>query len=157
LQHSILPDDRARSVIEVVQRELLTPFGLRTLAPGDPQYRGRPESDIARRASAHQGSVWPWLLGAFVSAYIKVNHGSEVAREQALEWLSPLWDYLSGEIDGQQLPETFDGDFPHTPRGRVAHRWTVAEVRRAMTEAALRPENAGRMVLLPRTMAATNG
>ena len=84
LPHSMLPRDRARSVVEKVEEHLLTPFGLRSLAPSDPQYRGRYTGVPTERDGAyHQGTVWAWLLGPFITAYIKVNGGSEDARRQA--------------------------------------------------------------------------
>lgn len=137
LQYAILPDDRARHVVEVVERELLTPFGLRTLAPGDPRYQGRVEADVSHRASAHQGPVWPWLLAPFVTAYVKLDQHSDVACDRASRWLSPLWKYVSESEGGRQLSEVFDGDAPHAPRGGSARVWTVAELRRVLAEVAL--------------------
>src|SRR5208282_5921427 len=88
LPHGMLPPERARSVVEQVQKHLLTPYGLRTLAPTDPNYRGRYRGGPAERDGAyHQGTVWPWLLGPFITAYIRVNGGSEAARSQARAWL----------------------------------------------------------------------
>lgn len=136
LHHAIVPDERALCVIQVVQRELLTAFGLRTLAPGDPKYQGQLEIGIIHRSSAHQGSVWPWLISPFVTAYLKVNHHSEVARRQVSKWLSPLWEYVSDDQGGWQMPAVFDGDPPHTPRGGLVHTWIVAEVRRILTDVA---------------------
>ena len=72
LHHSMLSADRARAVVETLERELLTPVGLRTLSPADPRYRGTYQGDQRNRDSAyHQGTVWPWLLGPFISAYVK--------------------------------------------------------------------------------------
>jgi len=83
LFHKMLPHDKAKAVVDAVERHLLTPYGLRTLAPGDPRYRGRYEGDPASRDSAyHQGTVWPWLLGPFVEAWVRVRGGGpEVKRE----------------------------------------------------------------------------
>src|SRR5262249_55392760 len=83
--NSMLTPERAKLVVAVVQDHLLTPYGLRSLAPSDPQYRGRYTGNGASRDAAyHQGTVWPWLMGPFVTAYIKVNGkvngGSEAAR-----------------------------------------------------------------------------
>ena len=84
LTHSMLSPERARTVVEKVKENLLTPYGLRSLAPSDPQYRGRYAGGPAERDGAyHQGTVWPWLMGPFITAYVKVNEGSEVARRQA--------------------------------------------------------------------------
>jgi len=130
LFHRMLPRERAASVVETVERHLLTPYGLRTLAPGDPHYRGRYEGGVLSRDGAyHQGTVWPWLIGPFLEAYLVVNQGSAEARRQAAAWLSPLLEYLDGAGMGQ-LPELFDGDAPHRPGGAIAQAWSVAEVLR---------------------------
>ena len=134
LPHTMLSDDRARAVVEVVQRHLLTPFGLRSLAPSDPQYRGRFEGDQLSRDSAyHQGTVWPWLLGPFISAYIKVNHRSGSARQQAEQWLQPLKQHLCDAGLGH-ISEVCDGDEPHRPGGCIAQAWSCAEVLRTYVE-----------------------
>lgn len=153
LQHAIVPDERARHVIEIVERELLTPFGLRTLAPGDPQYQGRGETGIDQRSSAHQGSVRPWLMGPFVTAYLKLNHYSDAACHQGSRWLSPLWEYVSDGARGRPMPEIFDGDAPHMPQGGRANTWTVAEIRRTLTEVGF-PRPVGTTAAGPRTLAA---
>src|SRR5262249_6373966 len=91
LTHSMLSPERAKSVVQKVQEHLLTPYGLRSLAATDPQYRGRYAGGLTERDGAyHQGTIWPWLLGPFITAYIKVNGGDDVARRQASEWLAPL-------------------------------------------------------------------
>jgi glycogen debranching enzyme len=134
LPHTMLPPDRARSVVDVVERELLTPVGLRSLAPSDPNYRGRYEGDGRARDSVyHQGTVWPWLLGPFVSAYVRVNAGSPEARARARQILEPLCDHLT-EAGLMQISEIFDGDAPHAPRGCFAQAWSVAEILRAWCE-----------------------
>ena len=128
--HYPILDDRAKAlrVLEVVERELLTPFGLRTLAPSDPQYRGRYEGDMRSRDGAyHQGTVWPWLMGMFVTAALRYGHASLV---QARAWLEPLRRFSENEGVGQ-IPEIFDGDPPHEPRGCIAQAWSVAELLRA--------------------------
>ena len=78
------------AVVEKVRENLLTPYGLRTLAPGDPQYRGRyTGGPVERDGAYHQGTVWPWLIGPFITAYVKVSGATEAARRQAGEWLRP--------------------------------------------------------------------
>ena len=80
---------------------LLTPYGLRSLAPSDPQYRGRyTGGPVERDGAYHQGTVWPWLIGPFITAYVKVNGASDAARRQAGEWLEPLQDHLSDAGSG---------------------------------------------------------
>jgi predicted glycogen debranching enzyme len=134
LFHNMLSPDLAAEVVETVQRHLLTPFGLRTLSPSDPQYRGRYEGDVRSRDSAyHQGTVWPWLMGPFLKAYVEVNGRSPDAREQARKWLLELSRYIANEGVGQ-LPEVFDGDAPHRAGGCIAQAWTVAELLRTSIE-----------------------
>ena len=134
LTHSILSPERARRVVEKVQEHLLTPYGLRSLAPTDPQYRGRYTGGPRERDGAyHQGTVWPWLMGPFVSAYIKVNGGSDAARRQAGDWLTPLRSHLADAGLGH-ISEIFDGDAPQRPVGCVAQAWSVAEVLRTYIE-----------------------
>jgi predicted glycogen debranching enzyme len=154
LPYTMLALDRARRVVEVVQRHLLTPYGLRSLAPGDPNYRGRYLGGPAERDSAyHQGTVWPWLMGPFLTAYMKIHDYSAAARKQAEEWLQLLEQFLQGPGVGQ-LPEIFDGDAPQNPCGCAAQAWSVAELLRAILEdvRGLRPgvpktERAGRVTL----------
>ena len=129
-----MSSDRAKSVVEKVQEHLLTPYGLRSLAPSDPQYRGRYTGDPTSRDGAyHQGTVWAWLLGPFITAYVKVNGGSDEVRSQAAEWLTPLKDHLADAGLGQ-ISEIFDGDAPHRPCGCIAQAWSVAEILRTYVE-----------------------
>jgi predicted glycogen debranching enzyme len=121
LPHTMLDDARAKQVVAVVERELLTPFGLRSLSPRDPQYRGRYEGGVVSRDSAyHQGTVWPWLLGPFITASMKVN-------KQAGDWLAAFRGLA-------QIPEVYDGDAPHRQGGCFAQAWSVAELLRAAVE-----------------------
>ena len=134
LFHGMLSRDRAARVVATVEEHLLTPYGLRSLAPSDPQYRGRYEGDPRRRDSAyHQGTVWPWLMGPFVTAYLKVNGGSSEARRQAAQWIEELGRYMNDEGVGQ-IPEVFDGDAPHRAGGCMAQAWSVAELLRTVVE-----------------------
>jgi predicted glycogen debranching enzyme len=124
--------DRARRALEVIERELLTPVGLRTLAAGDPHYKpqcaGNP---YERDSSYHQGTVWPWLLGPFVTAYVRI-HGDE-GREKASSWLTGFADHLRDAGLGS-VSEIFDADPPHEPRGCIAQAWSVSEILRALVE-----------------------
>jgi predicted glycogen debranching enzyme len=134
LMHPILAGEKAKRVVEVVERELLTPFGLRSLAPADPQYRSRYEGGPASRDGAyHQGTVWPWLIGPFLTAYIKVNKGTKKSKQRAARLLSGFRDHLKDAGLGQ-ISEIFDADTPHRPAGCVAQAWSVAEVLRAAVE-----------------------
>jgi predicted glycogen debranching enzyme len=134
LKHSMLSAERAKAVVHKVQEHLLTPYGLRSLAASDPQYRGRyTGGPVERDGAYHQGTVWPWLLGPFITAYVKVNGGSEAARRQATEWLAPLKAHLADGGLGH-ISEIFDGDAPQRPCGCIAQAWSVAEILRAMVE-----------------------
>jgi glycogen debranching enzyme len=128
LPYSMLDADQARQMVDVIERELLTPYGLRTLSAADPAYRGRYEGDRwSRDAAYHQGTVWAWLMGPFITAYLK-THG-EQGRAQARLWLDPFVAHLNQAGLGQ-ISEIFDGDFPHEPRGAIAQAWSVAELLR---------------------------
>jgi predicted glycogen debranching enzyme len=144
LPHSMLSPERANRVVEVVKEHLLTPYGLRSLAPSDSRYRGRYTGDGASRDGAyHQGTVWPWLMGPFITAYVKVNAGSESARRQAEVWLAPLKDHLTDAGLGH-ISEIFEGDAPHRPVGCIAQAWSVAELLRTTVEDidGIRPQEA---------------
>jgi predicted glycogen debranching enzyme len=126
----LLPDIKRRSILEVVTRELLTPYGLRTLSPRDPRYIGRYEGGPGRRDAAyHQGTVWPWLIGPYIDALLSVNEGSRESKKRAREVLAPLLLLDFGGIE--TLPEVFDGDEPHRPGGCISQAWSVGEVLRA--------------------------
>jgi predicted glycogen debranching enzyme len=121
----------ARAALEAVQRTLLVPVGLRTLAPHDPAYRGHYGGSQAERDRAyHQGSAWPWLMGIYADAVLQ-----ELGREALEEQLGPLLSRMVRHIDDEgcigQISELFDGDAPHAPGGAPAQAWSVAEVYRA--------------------------
>jgi predicted glycogen debranching enzyme len=133
LTNSIVSKTRAKSILRVVERELLTPRGLRTLSPNDSRYIGRYEGDTrSRDCSYHQGTVWPWLMGSYMNAYAK-TFGESAGRDFATEWLNNFEDHLTEACLGQ-VSEIFDGDPPHTPRGCVAQAWSVAELLRVSVE-----------------------
>lgn len=133
LTNSMVSKARAKSILRVVERELLTPRGLRTLSPNDSRYVGCYEGDArSRDGSYHQGTVWPWLMGSYITAYVK-TFGENAGREFTSEWLKNFENHLTEACLGQ-ISEIFDGDFPHTPRGCVAQAWSVAEILRAAVE-----------------------
>ena len=143
LSHSMVPKARAKSILRVVERELLTPRGLRTLSPRDSRYVGRYEGDPrSRDGSYHQGTVWPWLMGSYITAYGK-TFGEKEGRRFATEWLKNFDDHLREACLGQ-ISEIFDGDPPHTPRGCVAQAWSVAELLRTAIENAHTTDSASR-------------
>jgi len=134
LHHRMLPLEKELQVVSVVERELLTPLGLRTLSPRDSNYKPRYQGGVLERDSAyHQGTVWPWLMGPFLSAYVKVHGRSEAAKRQAAEWLEPWEEHLRTAGLGQ-ISEIVDAEPPHTPRGCIAQAWSVAELLRAAVE-----------------------
>jgi predicted glycogen debranching enzyme len=131
LPNSPLDAGQQRAVVEVVRRELLTPYGLRTLAASDPRYCPRFEGPARQRDAAyHNGTVWPWLIGPFLEAYLKANEHSAAARVQARQWLSPLLAHLDEGDCINQVCEVYDGDAPQRPGGCFAQAWSVAEVLR---------------------------
>src|SRR5499433_183805 len=137
LPYSMLSDVRAQNVVATVERDLLTPYGLRSLAPYDPHYRGRCIGDAAsRNSSSHQGTVWAWLMGPFITAYLKVQGATSQGRQQAAQWLSGFRRHL-GDAGLGHVSELFDGDPPHQPRGCIAQAWSVAELLRAAAELGL--------------------
>jgi predicted glycogen debranching enzyme len=136
LPYSPLARGHQEAVVSCVERELLTPYGLRSLGPDHPSYRGRYEGGPFERDSVyHQGTVWGWLIGPFVEAYLRVHDFSPVAKSRMREQLLPLIDHLEKGGIGY-ISEIFDGDEPHTPRGCIGQAWSVAELLRAwhMTE-----------------------
>ncbi|HMD50069.1 MAG TPA: amylo-alpha-1,6-glucosidase, partial [Bryobacteraceae bacterium] len=137
LPHPLIEGEKARRVVDFVERELLTPYGLRTLSPRDPGYKGRCAGDmLARDAAYHQGTVWPWLLGPFLTAYVRVHGNDSQVLARASRFLDPLREHLR-QIGLGQIPEVFDGDPPHSPRGCIAQAWTVSEVLRVYVEGIL--------------------
>ena len=133
LTSTMIPKERATTILGVVERELLTPRGLRTLSPSDPNYIGRYEGGPASRDGAyHQGTVWPWLMGPYITAYVK-TFGRKAGQRFGAMWLENFQQHLHEACLGQ-VSEIFDGDAPHTPRGCVAQAWSVAELLRAIVE-----------------------
>ena len=135
LTHSMLSPERAKSCSGESSRasaHAVRPAQLGTQRSAVPWsiYR-RPESE--RDGAYHQGTVWPWLMGPFITAYIKVNGNGEAARRQAAEWLAPLKGHLTDGGLGH-ISEIFDGDAPQRPCGCMAQAWSVAEILRAYVE-----------------------
>ena len=134
LFRSMVTRERAVRIVEAVERHLVTPFGLGSLAPSDPKYHGRYEGGPQTRDGAyHQGTVWPWLMGPFVSAYLRVHARSAESRARVAGWLWTLQSFMDDEGTGQ-LPEVFDGDAPHRAGGCIAQAWSVAELLRICEE-----------------------
>ncbi len=131
LPHSALSKRQQRAVVDCVERELLTPYGLRSLSPRDPAYRGRYAGNSWDRDSAyHQGTVWGWLIGPYVEAYLRVHGFAPAAMGRMRSCLQSLVDHLD-EAGLGSVSEVFDGDPPHRPGGCIAQAWSVAELLRA--------------------------
>jgi predicted glycogen debranching enzyme len=141
LTHPVLDESRWQPVMDVVTRELLTPFGLRTLSPFDPSYEGRYEGDLRARDHAyHQGTVWPWLLGPYITAYVRTRGRSPEVLAHCRRLFEPFRSHLKDAGLGS-ISEIFDGDPPHNPRGCIAQAWSVAELLRALAEDLIPAEN----------------
>src|SRR5258706_453978 len=126
LPFPLFDDVRAEAILSVCESQLLTPVGLRTLAPSDPRYRGQLLGDQRSRDTAyHQGTVWPWLLGAYIDA-LRHYRGDE-----GRDLLANMQAHL-GEAGVGTISEIFDGDAPHAPRGCIAQAWSVGEVLRVL-------------------------
>jgi predicted glycogen debranching enzyme len=137
LTHPVLQPHRWRGVVDVCQTDLWTPLGLRTLSPTGSAYCGRYSGDTLHRDSVyHQGTVWPWLLGPFVTAYIKAFGNSPNIRRTARRFLSGLEAHLL-EAGIGSISEVADGDLPHHPGGCPWQAWSVAEPLRALIEEVL--------------------
>jgi glycogen debranching enzyme len=134
LPHPIMTGARSRSIVATVARELLTPYGLRSLSPRYPDYRPRYEGDAYSRDTAyHQGTVWAWLIGPFVTAHLRAYGRTPESLTQARGFVRAFREHLS-EAGVGQVSEIFDGDAPHTPRGCIAQAWSVAELLRCELE-----------------------
>ncbi|MEE2834273.1 MAG: amylo-alpha-1,6-glucosidase [Candidatus Latescibacterota bacterium] len=132
LPFPLVEGERARRVLEVARQQLATSRGLRSLSPEDPQYRGHYGGDpLARDGAYHQGTVWGWLIGPYLTAWMRHSgaEGRAVARAAADGFADHLRDGCIGTI-----AEVFDGDAPHEPRGTAAQAWSVAELLRVLHE-----------------------
>jgi len=134
LPFSPLTSAQQKQIVAVVRRDLFTPYGLRTLSPRDPAYCGRYEGDQPTRdAQYHQGTVWPWLLGHFGEAVLKVADDPKSEAIILAAALQPLLDYSLNEQGLYMVPEIFDGDSPQRPNGCPAQAWSSAELIRLFT------------------------
>ena len=135
LPFSLLPEEQEKAVVALVEKELFVGCGLRSLAPDHPDYHGIYCGALAKRDAAyHQGTAWGFLLGGFFSAYMKVNHHSSSAAQNAIRMLEPVRKHLSDSGCIGSISEIFDGDAPHNPRGCYAQAWSVGEVLRCYCE-----------------------
>ncbi len=132
LCHPVLEPPRWEAVLQVVQERLLTPFGLRSLSPEHPDYKPRYDGDLrARDAAYHQGTVWAWLIGPYIDAWLKLH-------PQDAAGVSHLLDGFNAHVNEYgvgSIAEIFDAEPPFTPRGCIAQAWSVAEVLRCRLKA----------------------
>ena len=128
---ALLDGERARAVVDAVEAALVVPLGLRTLAPDDPAYCGRYHGNPRERDAAyHQGTVWPWLMGPFVEAWVRVRNNSAQAKSEARRrFLAPLLQHL-GDVGVGHVSEIADGDFPHRAGGCPFQAWSLGELLR---------------------------
>jgi predicted glycogen debranching enzyme len=123
----LLEGERARRTVATVEQKLLTPLGLRSLAPDEPGYRPHYGGDpVSRDSGYHQGTVWPWLIGPFVDAWLRVQDDDAVKHEADARFLQPIRDHLAVAGLGH-ISEIADGDAPHTPRGCPFQAWSLGE------------------------------
>jgi glycogen debranching enzyme len=132
LPYSLIDRELSTSILKMVEEKLLTPYGLRSLAPDDPKYIGHYRGDqLSRDGAYHQGAVWSWLLGPYITAKIRLE--GEEGRKSVMKLLNKFQVHLS-EAGVGTVSEIFDGDAPHTPKGCVAQAWGVSEILRAYFE-----------------------
>ena len=130
LPHSPLTSNQQKAIVDICAKDLLSSYGLRSLSPDDPAYQGRYRGNQTKRDAAyHQGTVWAWLIGPFVSAHYRVYKDAALARS----FLLPFADHLQQHGLGN-ISEIFDAEAPFTPRGTFAQAWSVAEVLRVWQE-----------------------
>lgn len=134
LPYTMLSPEKEKAIVDRVEKDLLTPFGLKSLSNDHPLYKGQYRGDAMNRDTAyHNGTVWPWLLGAYVKAYLKIHGNSN----SSLEYMRALLEGFDSHLDTAgigTISEVFDGDYPHSPGGTIAQAWNVAEILRAYVE-----------------------
>jgi predicted glycogen debranching enzyme len=134
LPFPLMSEEQQRSIVRVVEESLLTPYGLRTLDPGHPEYRPRYQGGPFERDSAyHQGTVWPWLMGPFISARLQASGYDAGTVAACRELLHGFQEELSRGCLGS-INEIYDADPPHRPVGAVAQAWSIAELLRVMAD-----------------------
>ncbi len=136
LDYTMLDDEKSKKVVEVVNRELVTPYGLRTLSLADPKFVGKCMGDSrARDMAYHNGTIWPWLLGPYITAYLKVNEYFAQEKQQMFENLIlPLFSVGIHQSGLGTINEIYDCDPPNAPRGCISQAWSIAEPLRAYIE-----------------------
>ncbi len=137
LPFSLVDEATARAVVAAVERDLVTPMGLRSLAPSDPAYCPRYQGGVAQRDGAyHQGTVWPWLMGGFVDSWLRVHGDGAAERSEARRrFVAPLEAHVETAGLGH-VCEIADGDAPHAPRGCPFQAWSTGELIRMQARTA---------------------
>lgn len=144
LDRALVPDAWAGRALAVIHRELLTPLGLRTLPVSDPRFQPAYRGPRAARDPAyHQGTVWPFLLGPFLSAWLRVHGDSPAVRAQALGFLGGIERHVTSEGCLGHISEIFDGLAPHAPRGCFAQAWSLGELLFGLGELLAAPRAGG--------------
>jgi predicted glycogen debranching enzyme len=134
LDFSMIEKQMQKSIVAELQKSLVTIFGLRTLSPQDSRYKGTYLGNHHRDFAYHNGTVWPWLLGQFIKAYVKVHDHDPSQRQYAFHnFLQPMLDVYGDSWDGS-IYEIFDGDPPFAPHGCITQAWSVAEILRTWVE-----------------------
>jgi predicted glycogen debranching enzyme len=134
LDYTMIDNTLQEKIINDVRDKLLTIFGLRTLSPDNEKYMISYIGDFNKEEAYHNGTVWPWLLGQFIKAYVKVKKHAPVFREFAYKnYIQPMFDVFDDQWDGS-IYEIFDGDPIYTPRGCISQAWSVAEILRSWVE-----------------------
>ena len=137
LRHPVLEPARWQRIVDVVAERLLTPYGLRTLEPGHKDFKAQYFGDLrARDAAYHQGTVWAWLIGPFIDAWLRAYPDR---RAEARSFLSAFDNHLRDACIGT-ISEVFDASDPYAPRGCIAQAWSVAEVLRSFMTVQRAPE-----------------
>ena len=134
LDFTMIGSGLQEAIVQEAEDKLLTIFGPRTLSPNNPRYKGSYFGDYHRDVAYHNGTVWPWLVGPFIKAYVKVKNYNSAWREVAFKkFLLPMFEVSGDSWDGF-IYEIFDGDPPHLPHGCIAQAWSVAEILRCWVE-----------------------
>ncbi|WP_094226476.1 amylo-alpha-1,6-glucosidase [Methanolobus psychrotolerans] len=134
LPHTMLSSEMEKDIVDVVTEELLTPYGLRTLSPHDNRYKGQYRGNTEMRDSAyHNGTVWPWMLGPYITAYAKTYTNMPELKEKLRTFLHMIEKHMDESCIGT-ISEVFDGDMPYNPGGCASQAWSVAEVMRCYVE-----------------------
>ena len=150
LPFSLLEKEEEKNVVEVVRQHLLTDYGLRSLSPDHPDFKPEYGGDSWRRDTAyHQGTVWPFLLGEYITAYLKVNNWSEKSEKEALALLEPLKQHFYRNECILGISEVFDGKMPRKGKGAVHQAWSVGAVLKTLLDLKARHKKGRRHTVIP--------